>query len=154
VNACNKFCESILHTACRRSTAEVIRFLLENDADVHVIDDYGRTALHDACWRTEPDFRIVSLLMDQDANLIHLLDSRNFTPLKYIREEHWLDWCRFLYMKKDDYWPLPFKGQLEYPIVWFSPFYSLALWWICLLFWKSNVNIESMLPYQAWIKGC
>jgi len=103
--ACNKFSESVLHTACRRSTYPVVEFLVNHDADVYITDDYGRCSLHDACWRLEPDFQIISLILDKDTNLIWARDQRDFTPLKYIREEHYMYWCIFLYEKRDKYWP-------------------------------------------------
>ena len=62
MTACNRFGESIVHMACRRADFEVVDFLLENIGDVWGVDDFGRTPLHDACWRPEPRFDIVTCL--------------------------------------------------------------------------------------------
>ena len=103
--ACNRFGESVVHMACRRSTYEVVDFILSHIADLRLMDDYGRCPLHDACWRADPDFNIVSLILSYDVSLLLVKDCRGFTPLKYVRPEHWLQWCVFLFLQKDIYWP-------------------------------------------------
>eukprot|EP01031_Cornospumella_fuschlensis_P026313 gene26313-31786_t len=104
MTACNRYSESIVHMACRRSEKEIVQFLLQNGADFSVVDDYGRTALHDACWRPEPRFDIVVLIMDAHLDLVRHIDARGATPLKYVREEHWLQWCAFLFNQIEKYW--------------------------------------------------
>jgi len=106
MSACNKYGESILQLACRRSSAQVIEFMLENGADLRLMDDYYRNPLHDACWREDPNFEVVSLILDKDIDLIRMVDSRGSTPLKYVREEHWIHWCVYLHSQRDKYWPL------------------------------------------------
>ena len=51
MSACNRFSESIVHIACRRSDYEVVEYIVKNGGDCCIVDDYGRTPLHDACWR-------------------------------------------------------------------------------------------------------
>jgi len=93
----NRFGESILHMACRRGAVKVVRFLLE-EAKVcfKVKDDYGRTPLHDAFWATNPEKDIVKMLLNNCPDLLLVSDRRGFTPLSYVRKEHWDIWCKFL----------------------------------------------------------
>jgi hypothetical protein len=104
MSACNRFSESIVHMACRRSNFEVAEYILANGGDCDIVDDFGRTPLHDACWRIEPRFDIVTLLLDRNVDLLRTVDVRGATPLKYIRSEHWLQWCAYLFHQKDKYW--------------------------------------------------
>lgn len=98
---CNKFGESLLHIACRRSNANVVAFLL-NEANVspRIRDDYGRTPLHDACWRGSPEYEIVELLLQVEPRLAFVQDVRGHKPFQYARREHWADWKEFLFRKK------------------------------------------------------
>lgn len=104
MNACNRFSESIIHMACRRSDFQVVQYVLQNGADLSVVDDFGRTPLHDACWSSEPRFDVATLLLDYDPQLLLKVDVRGCSPLKYVREEHWLHWCAFLFYQKERYW--------------------------------------------------
>eukprot|EP01040_Poterioochromonas_malhamensis_P003978 gene3978-4255_t len=105
MSACNKFSESIVHMACRRSEKEIVQFLIDHDADFSILDDFGRTPLHDACWRPEPRFDIVTMILDVNCGLLRLADLRGSTPLKYVREEHWVQWCAYLFNQLEKYWP-------------------------------------------------
>jgi hypothetical protein len=104
MSACNKYSESIVHMACRRSTYATVKFILNSVNITALVDDYGRTPLHDACWRSEPCFEIVALLMDTNLDLVRCKDSRGSTPLHYVRREHWQQWCAFLHYQKEIYW--------------------------------------------------
>lgn len=104
MTACNKFGESIVHMACRRADFDIVDYLLNIIDEVWVVDDFGRTPLHDACWRPEPRFDIVTCLLDRDLNLIRSTDVRGANPLNYVREEHWVQWCAYLFHQKDKYW--------------------------------------------------
>lgn len=90
--------------ACRRASAEVVQFLIAHDAEIDIVDDYGRTPLHDACWRPEPRFDIVTLLLDANLDLLRYQDARGFVPLQYVREDHWLHWCAYLFNQIEKYW--------------------------------------------------
>lgn len=106
MNACNKYSESVVHMACRRADFRIIEFLLTHGGSAMIVDDYGRTPLHDACWRTEPAFDIVTLLLDQNKDLLCVTDARGALPLKYVvSEKHWLPWCAYLFHQRDKYWP-------------------------------------------------
>ena len=102
LGCCNKFGESILHIACRRASADVVSFLL-NEANVspRIKDDYGRTPLHDACWRGTPEYEIVELLLSVEPRLAFVEDIRGHKPFQYARREHWGNWRDFLDRKKD-----------------------------------------------------
>ena len=65
LHACNKFGDSLLNIACRRSNTKIVKFLLEEaKVSVFLRDDTGRTPLHDACWTATPNFEIVDLLLN------------------------------------------------------------------------------------------
>eukprot|EP01041_Mallomonas_annulata_P008647 gene8647-17839_t len=104
--ACNKFGESVLHLACRRATPEVVKYILANGGNLRLVDDYGRNPLHDACWRGEPDFDIVSQILSKDLDLLRMQDVRGAAPLHYVRQEHWMYWCAYLYHQREKYWPV------------------------------------------------
>lgn len=157
--ACNKFSESILHTACRSGTPMVVQYLLSHAellppgfADLVatssgdagnaasgitdmsnrsndtadslsstatrenksksikmdwncLVDDGGRSPMHDACWRAEPLFSVISVLLDHNPRLLLFQDLRGDTPLHYVRSQHWGQWCAFLVLMQDKYWP-------------------------------------------------
>mmetsp|Transcript_2112 Transcript_2112/g.4896 ORF Transcript_2112/g.4896 Transcript_2112/m.4896 type:complete len:413 (+) Transcript_2112:230-1468(+) len=103
-NASNVYGESVLHIASRRGNVEMLKFLIE---ELHVdprkyCDDYGRTALHDACWTptSEPAFDVVDLLLEYSPEHLLLKDKRGFTPLDYIRPNAHGKWLRFLWERK------------------------------------------------------
>ncbi len=105
MSACNRFSESIVHLACRRSSLEVVRFILSHGGDPGQVDDYGRNSMHDACWRPDPDFEVVALLLDLSPELVRCCDSRGATPLQYVHKDHWAFWCDFLHQHRDRFWP-------------------------------------------------
>lgn len=94
----NRFGETLIHLACRRSHRDLVSFLI-NDAGVslRVRDDFGRTPMHDACWRTEPDLELLDMLLDRAPELLMLSDKRGHTPLDYARREHWVVLVPFLH---------------------------------------------------------
>ena len=67
----NRFCESIMHMACRQGSYKVVDFLLKQaKVSLRIKDDYGRTPLHDAFWSTSPNFELVNLLLEECPSLI------------------------------------------------------------------------------------
>jgi ankyrin repeat protein len=101
-NACNKFGESILHIACHRGHTALVKYMLE-DMKINVQsvrDDYQRTALHDACWTTEPAFDVVDILLDVAPEHVLLKDARGFLPFDYVRKQDHGKWLRFLWERK------------------------------------------------------
>jgi hypothetical protein len=98
----NKFGESLLHLSCRRGFVDVTSFLVkEAGVTVRVIDDYGRTPLHDACWTCEPNFALFELLVTACPDLLFMRDRRGNTPLEYARREHWGAYVKFLSERQD-----------------------------------------------------
>jgi hypothetical protein len=92
----NRFGESLLHMACRRSLTDIVRFLVR-DANVSVLvrDDFGRTPLHFAFWTPTPNFDLVHFLVERAPDLLCVQDVRGSTPLHYVRKEHWDQWNKF-----------------------------------------------------------
>jgi hypothetical protein len=101
LQCCNKFGESIVHMACRRGSLSVINYLLRNGVSIRLRDDYGRTPLHDACWTQEPHFELVKRIILECPDLLFVTDKRGYTPLSYVRREHWGEWCKFLQDHQD-----------------------------------------------------
>jgi hypothetical protein len=102
LQCCNRFGESLLHVACRRSNAEVVSFLLhEAKVSPCIRDDYGRTPLHDACWRGNPEYEIVELLLSVEPRLAYVKDVRGHRPFQYARREHWPNWREFIDRKRE-----------------------------------------------------
>lgn len=98
----NQFGESLLHLACRRGFVDVASFLIKDaGVTVRVIDDYGRTPLHDACWTCEPNFELLELLMRECPALLFMRDRRGHTPLEFARREHWKEYVHFLSQRQE-----------------------------------------------------
>lgn len=105
-NACNKFGESIVHLVCRRGCHTVLQILIEAGCSVQICDDFGRTPIHDACWTSQPNFDLISMLLDQDPWLLSLKDRRGTTPLGYVKyDSHCQLWIEYLSGVADKYWP-------------------------------------------------
>jgi hypothetical protein len=102
LQCCNRFGESIVHTACRRGSAVCIRFLTEEaGVSLRVRDDFGRTALHDSCWTNTPNFELIALVLKSCPDLLFVADKRGVFPLQYIRKDYHADWCKFLEENQD-----------------------------------------------------
>jgi ankyrin repeat protein len=104
LQGCNRFGESLVHLACRRSSSELVKFLItEGSVCLRVRDDVGRTPLHDVCWRKEPDFELIDLILNEEPDLLQIADKRGHLPLDYARREHWGLWISYLAvrMKKE-----------------------------------------------------
>jgi Ankyrin repeat len=103
--ACNRNGESLLHLACRRSSLETIAFLVqEAQVDVTMVDDLGRTCLHDVCWRpnVEEALEIASFLVQEvppqlTTRILHRTDLRGHACWDYVRREHWTVWHAFMH---------------------------------------------------------
>jgi len=101
VNGCNKFGDSLLHLACRRSHTAIVEFLLkEVKVDIRIRDDFHRTPLHDAAWTPTPNFDLVNFLIKECPEHLYMADVRGFTPLDYVRKDDWGKWLRFLWERK------------------------------------------------------
>lgn len=117
----NRNGESLLHLACRRSTVEVVHFLLhEAKVSPSVTDLHGRTCFHDICWRPRVDEALpIFTLMYQhflaqqqqehekksnDGSAVALAalwpfhpDTRGHCCFDYCRQEHWKEWNSYLH---------------------------------------------------------
>ena len=97
MNCFNQFGESLLHLACRRGFKSMVEFLLEiPDVEVRVVDDCGRTPIHDACWNPVPQLEICKWIIERDPSLFFVSDRRGFIPFDYARQEHFNIWKQFL----------------------------------------------------------
>lgn len=97
MNACNRFGESLLHMACRRGFVDLVEFLLETcGLGVRILDDCGRTPLHDACWNPTPQLEICKWVIERDPSLLLVKDKRGSTPFQYARPQDWPTWRQFL----------------------------------------------------------
>ena len=102
----NKFGESLIHLACRRSNFDVVSFLInEAGVSLRVRDDYGRTPFHDACWRGELDLDLINMLLEHEPKLLMLNDKRGHSPLDYTRREHWVKLIPFLIERANKFQP-------------------------------------------------
>lgn len=106
MNACNKFGETIAHLASRIGALDLLQVMCAKGATVVVSDEYGRTILHDACWTIEPFFDVVCFIMEREAGMILVTDSRGDPPLKYVKRDLWGAFNAFLDVVKDRYWPV------------------------------------------------
>lgn len=105
MNSCNRFGESILHTACRHGQVEVVEFLLnEAQVDPRVCDDFGRTPCHDAAWQAEPNVALMEIAT-RCPDLLLISDKRGFTPLQYVRKPQWSAWGEMLEAHKEEILP-------------------------------------------------
>ena len=103
LDACNRVGESLLHLACRRGHVEVAEFLM-NEAKVRwdLQDDFGRTILHDACWRPSPSIELMeAILKVVSPEWLMASDIRGHTPFDYARREHMATWYDFLKERED-----------------------------------------------------
>jgi hypothetical protein len=102
----NRFGESILHLACRRGLTHVVEFLVhEANMPLNVLDDMGRSPLHDAFWAPEPNFAIVDLILTKFPDLLYIGDKRGHTPLSYTRGRDWGKWAEYLKRRQTAVWP-------------------------------------------------
>jgi ankyrin repeat protein len=102
LNCCNRFGESLMHMACRRGLADVVRFMVEEaNCSLFVRDDYGRTAMHDAAWSPQPNFELIDILINYAPELLLFSDVRGHTPFSYVRKEHWQDWIDFFDQRRE-----------------------------------------------------
>jgi ankyrin repeat protein len=102
LQCCNRFGESLIHLASRRGLTKVMEFLVqEAKVSLYLADDFGRNPLHDACWRPEPNFDLLKLLIAEAPELLCMTDVRGYTPFAYTRKSDWTEWIKFLAEHKD-----------------------------------------------------
>ena len=113
VLVCNRYGESTLHMAARRSLYRVVQIIMKTEGSPIIMDDYGRSALVDAMWAESPNFAIIEQLLDYNIDLLLLTDERGFTPLSYIRKDQIFKLCLFFYSRRDKYWPIKVHNKDE-----------------------------------------
>merc|ERR1712194_485995 len=102
MNCFNRFGESLLTMACRRGFEDIVDYLLgPGGVDIRIVDDSGRTVLHDACWNPSPQLKICQWIMRRDPSLFFIADNRGCTPFQYARPQHRAVWRQFLFDNKD-----------------------------------------------------
>jgi len=113
LQCCNKFGESIIHMACRRSLTDVVVFLAdEAGVSLRVRDDFGRTPLHDAFWTGEPNLCLIEYLLKKEPDIMLMKDRRGHCPLEYARKDHWKIWKDFLLDKPHLITPRDFAEKI------------------------------------------
>lgn len=102
-DACNANGEYLIHLACRRASPETVEFLLkEAGVRANVRDTMGRTILHDVCWKSFPDLKMMSTVLSLvSPDLLLAKDMRGHTPFDFARKEHWKEWIGFLMDRQD-----------------------------------------------------
>lgn len=103
--------ESLINTVCHLADPELLRIMLDNGAEVCVVDKDGRTPLHDACRAENVSFEVVEMLLSREQKLLHLTDNDGKVPLSYVRQNDWPKWIAWLESKKDVYWPVVVQDQ-------------------------------------------
>ena len=104
-NACNNHGESILHMVCRRGNMPLFQIMLDAGVDLQVVDDYGRSPMHDCCWASSPSFEIARILLKKDPALLFLRDVRGALPLSYVTKSNWGGWNKFIEKTIDEIFP-------------------------------------------------
>ncbi len=122
-NPCNQFRDSILgDLVCKQGNLPIYKcFVDEFNADLRVVDGFGRTLLHHCCWANELCRPMVEDILQRDPVQIFLKDKQEKTALEYVSPEAYGAWNDFLNEVADKYWPsgctlpqctLPFSGRL------------------------------------------
>lgn len=98
MDASNRFGESLLHISCRRGHTAMVKFMVqEAKINPRVMDDMGRTALHDCCWSTQPNLDTMDVLLQVMPPVSLLMqDTRGNTPFDYAPRKHWGIWLKYL----------------------------------------------------------
>lgn len=108
-NPCNQFRDNILgDLVCKQGNIPIYKCLVhEFNADLQVVDGFGRTPLHHCCWAHNLCRPIVEDILQRDPVQIFLKDKHDKTPLEYIRADAHLqgEWKTFLKEVADKYWP-------------------------------------------------
>ncbi len=71
-----------LKTACQSQNFKIIKSLIEYDADVNGVDEYGQTALFDAIEVKKANIDIIQFLLENGAD-VNQEDNKGITPLSF-----------------------------------------------------------------------
>lgn len=105
-NPCNQFRDSIVDLVCKRANYPIFECLLEHGTDLQVVDGFGRTPLHHACWASTFCRPIVESILERDPIQFFLEDKHGQTPLEYVRHDMAGEWMDFLEEVATKYWPV------------------------------------------------
>ena len=122
-NPCNQFRDSILgDLVCKQGNLSIYKCFVEKfNADLRVVDGFGRTFLHHCCWAHELCRPMVEDILRRDPVQIFLRDKQEKTALEYVSPDAYGAWNDFLNEVADKYWPsvrklpdstFPFSGRL------------------------------------------
>lgn len=78
INECNYFGESALFLAIKRNDTPMVKFLLENQANPNLTDNYGITPLHIGCYNNQ--LYHIALLFYYKASLSQTCNLFNLSP--------------------------------------------------------------------------
>ncbi|CAL4099059.1 unnamed protein product, partial [Meganyctiphanes norvegica] len=74
--------ETPLYVASQQNRTEIVKFLLDNNADVNKANNEGQTPLFVACYRDHSDSDVVQLLVDNNAD-VNKASNSGETPLQW-----------------------------------------------------------------------
>ena len=94
VNASGGVYDTALHAACVQREINTARALLEHGANIHIIDERGRSPLHSASRRGHAD--VVELLLQYGADVDIEEAETLWTPLHFAAQNGELEICRLL----------------------------------------------------------
>ena len=103
-NPCNAFGDSLINLICKRGDHEMFKILLSCGATIEVVDSFGRTPLHHACWCKESPFKLVEQMLEIDPTMILAKDSQGLSPLEYVSYEKWPEWVEFFAVNSKKFW--------------------------------------------------
>jgi hypothetical protein len=104
-NPCNQFRDSIVDLVCKRANATIFHCLLKHGCDLQVVDGFGRTPLHHACWASTFCPSIVEAILERDPVQLCIQDKHGQTPLEYVRADVASEWMEFLEQQLHRYFP-------------------------------------------------
>ena len=101
--ASNRNGETFLHLACRRGSFETVQFLLDEvGLSPNERDNLGRSILHDVCWKSTADLKLMDYLIHiVSPEMLLMEDERGDGPFDYARRDHWVIWTTFLQERED-----------------------------------------------------
>ena len=126
INAKNEDGYTPLHLACKAGTAEHIKLLIDNKADVNAVCGYSFTPLHFVCLRNA-NIQIFKFLIDNEAD-VNAVCGYSFTPL-YLACKVGTDESIKLLIKS--------KADAKFINKYYTPLLSLALN-------NKNINLETI----------
>lgn len=104
-NPSTYFGVTLAHYVCKVGRVQILELMIEYGCDIRVADSNGRTPLHEACDRVEPDFPLIDMIAKQDSGLFFMEDVEGKVPLEYVPHLRWSVWNYFLKSRIEVHWP-------------------------------------------------